>query len=157
MNIEDSLPSTPAPKPLTVHAFTVANDPALAAQAFALRRAVFVEEQGVPAALEYGHEAEARHYLLTLDSQPVATGRWRETESGIKLERFAVLPAFRNRGVGAHLLHAVLREVKPLGRPIYLNAQVRAVPFYERHGFVRVGEPFTEAGIVHFKMHFGTD
>jgi predicted GNAT family N-acyltransferase len=150
-------PSSFPPAALTVRAFTLADAPALAEQAFALRRAVFVEEQGVPAALEYGHETEARHYLLTWESQPVATARWRETDAGIKLERFAVLPAFRNRGVGSALLRAVLRDVQPLGRLTYLNAQARAVPFYERHGFVRVGEPFTEAGIVHFKMQLGTD
>lgn len=151
----NSNPSSFSPGQFSVRAFTVADAPALAEQSFALRRTVFVAEQGVPPALEYGHETEARHYLLTMDGQPVATGRWRETESGIKLERFAVLPAFRNRGVGAALLRAVLADVTSLGRTIYLHAQIRAVPFYERHGFVRQGDTFTEAGIVHFKMTLG--
>jgi predicted GNAT family N-acyltransferase len=147
----DDLPSHAS---LVVQAFTAAGDPARAEQAFAVRRAVFVMEQGVPADLEYAHEAEARHYLLTLAGRPVAAARWRDTDAGIKLERCAVLPAFRNRGVGAHLLRAVLRDVTARGRPIYLHAQVRAVPFYERHGFTRVGPPFSEAGIVHYAMRF---
>ncbi len=131
-------------------------DPALAEPAFAIRREVFVREQGIDAALEYDHEEAARHYLLFFDGRPIATARWRETGSGIKLERFAVLAPFRRRGVGAGLLREVLRDVVPLGKTIYLHSQLRAVPFYERNGFSKVGDPFAEAGIAHFKMQWPT-
>ena len=33
-----------------------------------------------------------------------------------------------------------------------VNAQVAALPFYERHGFVASGATFDEAGIVHRVM-----
>jgi predicted GNAT family N-acyltransferase len=134
-----------------VKPFSIA-DEALAKQAFAIRQAVFVQEQGIDASLEYDHEEEARHYLLFQDSQPVATARWRRTEHGIKLERFAVLPTFRNRGAGARLLETVLRDVVPLGKTVYLHAQLRAVKFYERNGFSKTGGEFNEAGIPHFAM-----
>ena len=129
-------------------------DKSMAEQAFAIRRAVFVEEQGIDSGLEYDHEAEAHHYLALLDGKPIATARWRETETGIKLERFAVLAAFRRRGVGAQLLHVVLQEVTPAGKIIYLHAQLRAVPFYERHGFCKVGPQFNEADLAHYKMQY---
>jgi predicted GNAT family N-acyltransferase len=37
---------------------------------------------------------------------------------------------------------------------IYLHSQINAIPFYERNGFVKFGEQFTEAGIVHFLMKY---
>ena len=128
------------------------SDKDLAEQAFAIRKAVFVEEQGVDPTLEYDHEEDASHYLLFLGEKPIATARWRETDKGIKLERFAVLPSFRNRGIGEIILKEVLRDVCVSGRKIYLHAQVKAVSFYERNGFTKEGQLFTEAGIDHFLM-----
>jgi predicted GNAT family N-acyltransferase len=125
--------------------------------AFAIRTAVFVEEQGVDAALEYDHEEEARHYLLFLGEKPIATARWRETEKGIKLERFAVLPQFRNRGFGEIILQEVLKDVSPFEKRIYLHSQAKAVSFYERNGFMKEGPMFLEAGIDHFLMTYLPD
>ena len=101
---------------------------------------------------------DARHYLARLgDSTPAGAARWRETENGVKLERFAVLANFRNQEVGAALLHAVLVDVRAElpDADVYLNAQIRAVPFYERHGFRKEGEMFEEANIQHYKMVLG--
>ncbi len=128
------------------------NEKELAKQAFAIRRKVFVEEEGVDPDLEYDHEEEAQHYLLLLGGKAIATARWRETEKGIKLERFAVLPEFRNRGLGGIILKEVINDVVPLGKAIYLHSQLRAVPFYERNGFVKEGEIFYEAGMGHYLM-----
>jgi predicted GNAT family N-acyltransferase len=128
--------------------------------AFTIREQVFVGEQGVPLAIEYDEHdrRDARHYLARLaDGTPAGAARWRETPNGIKLERFAVLPEFRNQEVGAALLKAVLHDVLQAfpAVPVYLNAQVGAVRFYERHGFHKVGAMFEEAGIQHYKMALG--
>jgi predicted GNAT family N-acyltransferase len=131
-----------------------AGDKETAEKAFAIRRKVFVEEQGVDAALEYANEEAAHHYLLLLAGRPIATARWRETEKGIKLECFAVLHEFRNRGIGEIILKEVLKDVTSLGKKIYLHSQARAVSFYERNGFEKAGEMFTEAGIDHFFMEY---
>ena len=125
-----------------------------AEQAFAIRHKVFVEEQGVDPALEYDKEGTAHHYLLMISDRPVATARWRETEKGIKLERFAVLSEFRNRGFGEIILKEVLKDVVGLERTIYLHSQLRAVPFYERNGFVKKGPVFYEAKMGHSYMEF---
>ena len=127
-------------------------DKDLAEHAFSIRRKVFVEEQGVDPDLEYDKEDQAHHYLLLLAGKPIATARWRETDQGIKLERFAVLPEFRNRGFGEIILEEVLKDVIPAGKTIYLHSQSRAVPFYERNGFLKEGEMFVEAGIEHYYM-----
>ncbi len=128
------------------------NDRKLAEQAFAIRRRVFVDEEGVDPNLEYDHEEDAHHYLLLLGGKALATARWRETGKGIKLERFAVLPEFRNRGLGGIILKEVISDVVPLGKTIYLHSQLRAVPFYERYGFVKEGPVFYEANMEHYYM-----
>jgi predicted GNAT family N-acyltransferase len=130
------------------------SDRVLFDQASDIRRKVFVEEQGVDQTLEYDHEEEAHHYLLFLGEKPIATARWRETDKGIKLERFAVLPQFRNRGIGEVILKEVLKDTTSHGKLVYLHSQVKAVTFYERNGFRKEGGMFTEAGISHFLMTY---
>jgi len=128
-------------------------DKVLASLSMKIRQKVFVEEQNVDATLEYdGKDTEATHYLLYYSGQPVGTARWRPTLQGIKLERFALLPEFRNKGIGSKLLEKVLEDVLTTGQAIYLHAQEKAVTYYQRAGFIIEGEAFTEAGIRHFKM-----
>ncbi|MBN2174732.1 MAG: GNAT family N-acetyltransferase [Bacteroidales bacterium] len=117
-----------------------------------IRTKVFVEEQHVDPELEYENEEQGKFYLLYSDGNPIATARWRETEKGIKLERFAMLKEFRNQGLGSELLKAVLNDVQKLDKKIYLHSQLKAVSYYERAGFKKVGEKFTEAGIEHYLM-----
>jgi predicted GNAT family N-acyltransferase len=65
----------------------------------------------------------------------------------------AVLEAWRGQGVGSALLKALLRLAHDRGiRRVRLNAQSRAVGFYQRHGFVAEGQEFIEAGIAHRAM-----
>ena len=128
--------------------------------AFTIREKVFQEEQGVPPAKEHDEHdrRDARHYLArAADGTPAGAARWRETAHGVKLERFAVLEGCRNQKIGAVLLHAVLTEVQAElpDADVYLNAQLRAVPFYERHGFRKEGELFEEANIQHYRMVLG--
>lgn len=125
----------------------------LAAHSSALRKEVFVDEQGVPSELEYdGSDAEAHHYLLFVDKMPIATARWRTTPQGVKLERFALKKEYRNKGYGVYILEAVMSDVLLKNRPVYLHAQEKAVNFYKRFGFVVKGDAFEEAGIRHYKM-----
>jgi len=124
--------------------------------ALEIRTIVFVIGQNVPVELEQDEfDASAHHYLLFLEEKAVATARWRETEKGIKLERFAVLDGYRSKGLGEAILMAVLNDVLPLKRLIYLHAQEAAVDFYLRHGFSIVSDRFLEAGIGHYLMTFG--
>lgn len=138
---------------IRIISFRISDRPDLATMSKQIRQSVFVEEQDVEPALEYDEYEEAStHYLLTYNGIPAATARWRETGKGIKLERFATLLSHRNRGLGAHLLRKVLDDVIPLGKRIYLNAQLKAIPFYQRERFVKIGDQFTEAGIEHYEM-----
>ena len=139
-----------------IRKFTLRDEHALARMALTIRTEVFVNEQQVDPGLEYEHEEECTHYLLFAGGQAVATARWRETSEGIKLERFATLPDHRSKGYGTAILRVILADVIPLGRPVYLHAQLTAERFYLQHGFERVGELFSEANIEHYKMIYRT-
>ncbi|MGI4872444.1 MAG: GNAT family N-acetyltransferase [Janthinobacterium lividum] len=129
--------------------------------AFTIREKVFVQGQGVPADDEYDEHdraATTRHYLAQVAGQPVGAARWRRTAGGVKLERFAVLPGFRGRGVGEALVRRVLADVQaeaPDAPRVYLHAQLSAISLYERTGFHKVGDMFEECDIQHYKMVLG--
>jgi len=140
---------------IRIERFKVKESPDLAEKAFSIRREVFVVEQFVDPELEYDEfEDISTHYLLFEDDVPVATARWRVTDNGIKLERFATLKNYRNRGIGNKILDQLMNDVIDMQQPIYLNSQVSAVSFYDRNGFVQEGEMFEEANIKHYKMTF---
>jgi predicted GNAT family N-acyltransferase len=121
-------------------------------EALKIRMKVFVEGQHVDPSLEVENEADCTHYLLYLDDRPVATARWRQTPKGIKLERFAMLKEYRNKGYGSVLLEKVMEDILPLKQKIYLHSQLKAVSYYRQQGFVKQGEIFQEAGIDHYLM-----
>jgi predicted GNAT family N-acyltransferase len=136
-------------------------DAELFLQARRIREAVFVREQQVPTELEYENEEVSVHYLLFEVGEARATGRWRRTEKGIKLERFAVPVAHRGKGYGTILLKRVLKEVLHDHCEVYLHAQLTAVDYYRKAGFRVIGPTFEEAGIIHHRMVYrpsvGTD
>ncbi len=123
-----------------------------------IRYKVFVEEQNVPAEAELdAFEKDSRHFLaMDEDRGPCGTARWRFTEQGIKLERFAVLKEHRKMGVGSALLSKVLEDIaKHPGYSqnlIYLHAQLDAIPLYRKYGFRITGKLFKECDIDHYKM-----
>lgn len=121
-------------------------------KAFTVRRVVFVEEQNCPPELEWENEDVSIHFLALVDGIPAGASRWRKTENGYKLERFAVLKEFRGIGVGQELVKAVLADLPRDADYVYLNAQLDAMGLYSKFGFKKVGEQFEEAGIQHFKM-----
>ena len=127
-------------------------DPAELEKVFAIRREVFVGEQNCPPELEWEHEEESNHFLATVDGEPAGASRWRKTDKGYKLERFAVLKKFRGNGVGQALVQGVLSDLPKDADYIYLHAQVDAVTLYERFNFKKTGPEFVEAGIRHYKM-----
>ena len=123
-------------------------------QAFAIRRQVFCIEQNVPEEIEMDEfDADATHILAYINDNPVGTARWRFTEEGVKMERFAVLKEYREKGVGKELVKYTLDKLKNSDF-IYLNAQESVIKFYENFGFVAIGNRFYEANIPHRRMEY---
>jgi len=137
------------PKAIQIRKVTEPND---LETVFAIRRKVFVGEQNCPPELEWEHEEESNHFLATVDGIPAGASRWRKTDKGYKLERFAVLKNFRGDGVGQALVKAVLNDLPADADYVYLHAQLPALSLYERFNFVKTGPEFEEAGIRHYKM-----
>lgn len=119
---------------------------------FAIRKIVFVEEQNCPPDLEWEFEEESNHFLALYNDVAVGACRWRKTEKGYKLERFAVLKDHRGKGIGKLLVKAVIADLPEDLDYVYLHAQIQAVDFYNKLNFFKEGPQFEEAGIQHFKM-----
>jgi predicted GNAT family N-acyltransferase len=118
----------------------------------AVRRRVFIEEQQVPEALEWdGLDASCHHVLVSgTADRPVATGRIKPDGH---IGRMAVLKDCRGQGIGSAVLAALLEVARQQQcTAVYLHAQVSAIPFYEKHGFVTSGRQFMDAGISHQTM-----
>jgi predicted GNAT family N-acyltransferase len=117
-----------------------------------VRESVFVKEQEVPPELEWDGLDESCLHLLAEDAlgRPVGTGRLLPDGH---IGRMAVLKPWRGRGVGTALLRALMEEGRKRGfEQLVLNAQVSAIPFYERAGFRAEGAVFDDAGIPHRRM-----
>src|SRR6266487_7024734 len=79
--------------------------------AFAVRIAVFVEEQQIPREEELEDlDASAIHCVGYDDGKPVAAGRLVAADGHGKIGRMAVLPSHRGRGTGRAVLDELERE-----------------------------------------------
>lgn len=121
-----------------------------------LRTAVFVDEQNIPAELEWDAADAGCLHAVAYNRLGVAlaTGRLLEHAPGVaKIGRMAVLQTMRGSGVGRAVLDALLAAAQARGaREVVLHAQRTAAPFYSRAGFTQRGPAFEEAGIPHIEM-----
>ncbi len=135
------------------------SDPDLAL-ALALRRRVFIEEQAVPEAEEVdGRDPQCSHILVEQGPEGgrevIGCARLRDLDgASAKAERVAVRAGLRGAGVGRRLMRALEGEARRWGKAqVELGAQLEALPFYGRLGYVADGPVFMDAGIPHRHMH----
>lgn len=131
-------------------------------QALAIREVVFIEEQHVPEGIERDAEdARAYHVLAFQGGHAIGTGRLvmlpeappGQTGTWAQIGRMAVLQSHRKAKVGSLLLTTLENEARRRGvTGILLHAQLYALEFYKKHGYVPVGAVFEEAGIEHLEM-----
>lgn len=121
----------------------------------ALRKEVFVEEQGVSMDEEMDDlDAEAVHFVASLDEVPVGTCRILIKGETGKIGRICVVKSQRGTGLGASLVRAGLAYLSTqegVTRAM-LGSQEHAIGFYERLGFVAYGPTYMDAGIPHRDM-----
>lgn len=121
----------------------------------ALRRTVFIEEQGVSEAEEVdGRDAEALHVLATLDGVNVGCARMLVAGDTAKIGRVCVVKYARGTGLGAAIINACLdvAATQPGVTRAKLGAQTHALSFYEKLGFTAFGPVYDDAGIPHRDM-----
>jgi len=123
--------------------------------AFAVRRRVFVEEQGISEGLELdGYDREAQHMVVRDGEMVIGTARVLFLAAGqAKIERMAILKPFRHRGVGRRIVSFLIEELRNRQvEQVVVHAQYPVAAFYRSCGFAELGSPFWEAGIKHIKM-----
>ncbi|GAB4058874.1 GNAT family N-acetyltransferase [Uliginosibacterium sediminicola] len=126
----------------------------LGAEAYALRRAVFVIEQGVPPELEQDEfDILSLHAVLRDEAGTVlATGRLLPDGH---IGRVAVRADCRGRGLGQQLMRGLIEAARARGHAeVVLHAQCSAEGFYAALGFEVCSEVFMEAGIAHCAMRY---
>jgi YbgC/YbaW family acyl-CoA thioester hydrolase len=138
----------------------IGNWQTLGQDAGSVRNEVFVQEQGVPIAMEWDEaDTTALHAVVyNLLGMPLATGRLLVAGPDYgpqvaKIGRMACKRVLRGGGLGASVLAALAQQAQARGdRELVLHAQQSAIGFYAQAGFAARGEPFEEVGIVHREM-----
>jgi predicted GNAT family N-acyltransferase len=120
----------------------------------AIRRQVFVIEQGVATSVEPDNVDRAAHHALGLiGDRVVAVGRLHISGSEGQIAWVAVLPEFRRHGFGQAIMLHLLEIARASGvSVVLLNAQTHALRFYQRLGFETIGDRFLMGGIEHQMM-----
>ncbi|MBR3289926.1 MAG: GNAT family N-acetyltransferase [Clostridia bacterium] len=120
------------------------------AEPFAVRRAVFVQELGLPESAVFdGADGDCIHALAyDDDKQPVAAGRLRLCDDGtFWIGYVAVLADKRRRKLGDFIVRLLLDRAFLCGAAeIFLTATPDSTPFFESIGFSAAGEK-TENGV----------
>ena len=126
--------------------------------ALEVRRVVFIEGQGVDAALERdGQDGEAIHAIAYAGGRVAAVGRMLPQVGGDgtvgRVGRMAVLAEHRRKGLATAVLRALEAEARRRSwRGVELHAQAYVAELYAKEGYAAIGAPFYEAGIEHVTM-----
>lgn len=123
--------------------------------AFSIRIEVFCDEQGYSQDMEFDDlDRSARHIVAYEGDCAIATGRlYFADKDTVAFGRIAVRKAWRGRGIGADLVKEMLAEAQIKGAAkAVLDAQCRAIGFYETLGFVVTGEKHMDGHVVHQMM-----
>jgi predicted GNAT family N-acyltransferase len=121
----------------------------------ALRRTVFIEEQGVSEAVEVDDLDDVAIHLLALqDGRAIGSARLLVKGEIGKIGRVCVLREGRGQGIGAALIRAAVARLQQVDgvKMAKLGAQTHALGFYAGLGFVAIGDDYIEAGIEHRDM-----
>lgn len=123
---------------------------------FLIRYKVFVEEQGIKLEDEYDFVEKNREVILVFDDvKPIATGRIHFLNNQAIFERICVLKEYRGKNVGKFLVKSMMDIAFDKGiNDFLLGAQLYALKFYEKIGFIAFGEIYLDAGIEHRHMQF---
>ena len=118
-----------------------------------LRKEVFVIEQGIDEKLEFDNfESISKHYGLYLNQKLVGTLRLiKINEVECKIGRIIIEKNYRGLGLGKYLINSVLSTTNY--NTYLVHAQTSKMGFYEKNGFVSIGDSFLEDGILHIKMY----
>jgi ribosomal protein S18 acetylase RimI-like enzyme len=108
-----------------------------------------------------GHQAHftnqfpgADHSIVMIDGRAIGRMVIVRMDQEIRLADIALLPEYRNAGIGTSLISGLLSEGAAAGKPVRLHVTKtnRAQQLYSRLGFVQIGDTGT-----HFLMEWAAD
>lgn len=116
------------------------------------RSQIFIVEKKMICLDPDGADVSAKHFMLKDDGKLIAYLRGLEDGEWYKLGR--IISVTHGLGHGKILMERALEYIKDniLKKKVYINAQCDAVPFYEKCGFVPVGDEFMEENVRHMRM-----
>lgn len=121
-----------------------------------LRRAIFVDEQGIAEHLVVDEADPVAIHAVVRNAvgQVVASGRMLVHAPGVaRIGRMATHRVLRGTGLGLQVLRALMAAARARGdSEVMLHAQCSAEGFYAKEGFAPRGPVFVEAGIAHQDM-----
>lgn len=122
-----------------------------------LRNEVFIVEQDSPYLDLDNKDIDAYHCLIYVGDELAAYSRILQKNVTFKeasIGRVLVKKKFRSTGIGKILMEKSIDNLYHLlgQQPIRISAQCYAIPFYEKLGFKKDGEPYIEDRIEHIGM-----
>ncbi|USS84594.1 GNAT family N-acetyltransferase [Fructilactobacillus myrtifloralis] len=132
-------------------------DPVTVYQILRARSQVFVEEQKIDYCDPDDQDLTAWHLFEKADDgEVIAYARIFQVDYHVTFGRVLTSATVRGTGKGRELLTAILEfcHAHFSGLPITINAQLQAVGYYEKQGFVVAGTPFLEVEIPHVRMTY---
>ena len=122
-----------------------------------LRRAVFIDEQGVPEEEIFdGMNNRAVHVVIYVGNNPAATARVLCDGSVWRIGLVAVEKSRRGQHLGVEVMRSAIEYVTANGgKEVVLTAQRQARGFYEKFGFIQCGDEIKyDSGFVLVPMKF---
>lgn len=119
-----------------------------------IRKIVFNDEQNVSIDEEYDMlDFEADHFLIQENDDYIGTCRIFYNDKEATIGRVAVIRNHRNKGYAKFMMENAIEFIKKQDiDKIHIGAQVQALGFYEKLGFIVSGELYLDANIEHYPM-----
>ena len=120
-----------------------------------IRTIVFVNEQGFKEEFDTV-DSECTHFIYYFNNKAIATSRlyFSKEHDCLSIGRFAVLKEYRKHGVGRELMEFMEEYIlnKYGHTKVGLSSQKRALPFYERCGYIKKGDMYLDENYPHYWM-----
>lgn len=131
--------------------------PALQSKALYIRTKVFIEEQRISVEDEYDvDEALFTSFVLFKDEEAIGTIRYSYTSKTrtALLGRLAIIKEERSKGYGRLLLRYLENILKRKYGNLVLeiHGQAHLKTYYEKEGYIVIGDLYSDAGIPHYKF-----
>lgn len=123
-------------------------------EVFYIREQVFEKEQKIDSNIQIDNkDKEAIHVIIKDNDNAVATGRLVFDGIYYKVGRIAVLKEHRCMKYGRGVVQMLLDKAFIMGaKEVFVHSQLQVQSFYEKLGFIKVGDIFIEANLPHIKM-----